>query len=232
MAKIFILIASALLMTACHDNCQNQSGSTQKEETSTVAACPTPTPGPTPPQLPNPDPSPGPGEDVPSEALTFNANVKLFGFERTQEDKALKATEIIKNVIGSSEFRKRVLNFTFQGKKEFVDNKGMTNSQIYELILEAREDLLPVVDNEMDLELELFYTWRDTVGYTTPGALRIYMNTKFFNPYTPSQVAGNVFHEWTHKLGFEHAQTYSVSRDSSVPYALGYIMGELGKKYE
>jgi hypothetical protein len=234
MAKIYLFIVSAFLLAACNDNCQVQSGSVQKSESNTVAACPTPSPdpAPVPPPIPNPDPTPDPGEDLPHEAFIFDAKVNFFGFERSQEDKALRAIEIIKKVIASSEFRARVLNFTHQGKKEFVDNKGLTNAQIYQVLLDGQEDLLPVVDNEMDLELELFYTWRDTVGYTTPGALRIYMNTKFFNPYTPSQVAGNLFHEWTHKLGFEHAQTYTISRDSSVPYALGFIVAELGKKYE
>jgi hypothetical protein len=84
----------------------------------------------------------------------------------------------------------------------------------------------------MDLELELYYSWTSTVGYTTPGEMKIYLNTKFYNPFTPSEVAGNVFHEWTHKLGFEHATTYSAERDSTVPYAIGYLIRDLGKQYE
>ena len=84
----------------------------------------------------------------------------------------------------------------------------------------------------MDFELELYYASRNTIGYTYPDVLRIWMNTKYFDSYTPSEVAGNVFHEWTHKLGFEHATTHSVSRDSSVPYAIGYLIKELGKEYE
>jgi hypothetical protein len=84
----------------------------------------------------------------------------------------------------------------------------------------------------MDLELELYYSSRNTVGYTYPSGLKIWMNTKYFDVYTPAEVAGNVFHEWTHKLGFGHDSRYSVSRNSSVPYALGYIMEELGKKFE
>ena len=84
----------------------------------------------------------------------------------------------------------------------------------------------------MDLDLELYYSIRSTVGYTYADGLRIWMNTKFFDSYSPAEVAGNVFHEWTHKLGFTHASNYSLSRDSSVPYALGYLVEELGKQYE
>lgn len=226
MAKLILLSSLFLFFVSCNqDNCQNQSGKIQKAEP-VSAACPTPTPEPV------PNPTPDPGGDVPNEALTFDASVQLFEFDRDQEAKLYKAIDIIKQVVATSEFRSRVLNFTFQGKRQFNDNKGMTNEQIYQAILDGREDLKPEVDNQMDLELQLYYSWRNTVGYTTPGEMKIYMNTKFFNPYTPSQVAGNVFHEWTHKLGFDHATTYSVERDSSVPYAIGYIIEELGKKYE
>lgn len=230
MAKFFLLSCLFLFFVSCNPNqCQQkQSGSVQKAEA--PAACPTPTPDPDP--TPTPEPDPGPDPDVPSEALTFDINVQLHEFDSNDEVKVNKAFEIIKKVIASSEFRKKVLNFTYNGKKQFVDNKGMTNEQIYQALLNGREDLLPEVDNQMDLELQLYYSWTSTVGYTTPGELKIYMNTKFFDPYTPSEVAGNVFHEWTHKLGFDHAQSYSVERDSSVPYAIGYLIRDLGKKYE
>lgn len=232
MTKLFLLISLLMLFVSCNnDECKSQSGSVQKAEVQS-AACPAPEPEPIPEPEPLPDPGTDPDEDVPNEALTFDTNVRLINFGANDEEKLYKALDIIKKVVASKEFRDRVLNFTFKGKKQFNDNKGMTNAEIYQAILDGKEDLLPVVDNEMDLELELYYSWRNTVGYTYPGALRIYMNTKYFNPYTPAEVAGNVFHEWTHKLGFDHASSYSVERDSSVPYALGYIMRDLGKKYE
>ncbi len=169
---------------------------------------------------------------VPPEALGFEANIAFTNFDSDDEAKVEKAIEIIKKVVASQEFKDQVINFTYSGEKKFVDNKGLTNEQIYQQLLDGREDLLPVIDHEMDLELELYYSWTSTVGYTYPDGLRIWMNTKFFNSYTPAEVAGNIFHEWTHKLGFDHAHSYSVSRDSSVPYALGYLMEDLGKQYE
>ncbi len=231
MTKLFVLPMLALLLVSCQENCPTQSGGTKlqgQQSAGTQASCPEPTPDPE----PVPDPIPDPDADVPTEALTFNANYVLIDFEQDDKDKLEKAIDIIKSVIASREFRTRVLSFTYQGKRRFVDNKGLSNQQIYNILLAGREDLLPEVDNEMDLELELYYSWRNVVGYTTPGELRIYMNTKFFDPYTPSQVAGNVFHEWTHKLGFDHASSAVPGREASVPYALGYIIEELGKKFE
>ncbi len=233
MAKIILLSAVLLVITSCQENpdCQTQTKpkNAQEEANSGVAACPV---DPVPDPDPDPDPEPDPDPDVPVEALTFDTSIELFDFEPDDETKLYKAVDIIKKVVASSEFRTKVLNYTYGGKKQYVDNLGLTNQQIYQKLLDGREELKPEVDNQMDLELQLYYSWRSTVGYTTPGELRIYLNTKFFDSYTPAEVAGNVFHEWTHKLGFDHASSYSVARDSSVPYAIGYIVEELGKKYE
>lgn len=233
MTKLMLLGALSLFFISCNQNpdCSAQD-SVQKAEQGSSTSCPTPTPEPEPNPEPEPEPTPEPHPDVPSEAYLFDANIQFHNFTPEQEAKVLKAVEIIKKVIQSKEFKDRVINYTYNGKKQFVDNKGMTNEQIYQTLLDGREDLLPTIDNEMDLELKLYYSWTSTVGYTYPDVLLIHMNTKFFNPYTPSEVAGNVFHEWTHKLGFDHASSYSVSRDSSVPYAIGYLIEELGKKYE
>lgn len=174
----------------------------------------------------------GPTGEVPHEALIFEADITLTNFDANDEVKVRKAISIIKSVIASQEFKDRVINFTYGGSKKYVDNGGLSNEEIYQKLLDGSEDLRPGIDHQMDLDLELYYSSRSTVGYTYPDGLRIWMNTKFFDKYTPAEVAGNVLHEWTHKLGFGHASSYSVSRDSSVPYALGYLMEELGKKFE
>lgn len=169
--------------------------------------------------------------DVPNEALIFDAKIGFTNFEITDEEKVDKAIEIIRRVIASPEFREKVLNFTYRGKKRFVDTK-LTNEEVYQAILNGKENLKPEIDNEMDLDLQLYYSRSSTVGYTYPNQLKIYMNKRFFSTFTPSEVAGNIFHEWSHKLGFKHAFRSSRSRSSSVPYALGYLIRELGKKYE
>ena len=226
MKSIFIAFV-LMFLASCQQNCPSSGSSVSK-----VAAqgCEGPESEPTP--DPTPIPEPDHGTDVPSEAFLFDATIQFVNFEAEQEAKVHKAIEIIKKVVASSEFKFRVLNFTYQGKKQFNDNNGLTNGQIYQSLLNGSEDLIPGIDHQMDLELELYYSSRSTVGYTYPDTVRIWMNTKFFDVYTPAEVAHNVFHEWTHKLGYTHASSYSESRDSTVPYALGYLIEELGKKYE
>lgn len=226
MVKSLLLSSLCLFLVSCNNNtdCSTQS-STEETTEGSKASCPAPE------VTPTPDPGPDHGE-IPTEAMIFEVNAKLTNFDSADEEKVQKAFEIIKKVVGTREFRNRVLNFEYKGKKEFVDNEGKTNEQIYQMLIDGKEELRPELDNEMDLELQLYYASNSTVGYTYPSGLKIYMNTKFFDSYTPAEVARNVFHEWTHKLGFGHASSYSTSRDYSVPYGLGDIIEQLGKQYE
>ena len=168
---------------------------------------------------------------LPNQAYTFDTNVIFFNVTAIQESKFQKALEIIKEVIATDEFRTKVLNHTYNGNKTYVDNGGYTNAQIYQKILDGSETLQKIVDNEMDMEVELYYAATSTVGYTYANSKRIWVNKKFFDGYTPAGVAHNLFHEWLHKLGFTHASTWSTSRDYSVPYAIGDIVGEIGKDF-
>jgi|GEM_PF-1099485 len=236
MTRSFIIFGLFFFISCQNNqNCQNQ-GKTSVDSSSTE--CPATSPGgsevpaPTPSPTPNPKPIENPtSAEVPPEAALFTANLQYTNFEADDIAKVQKAVEIIKKVVASQEFKDRVIGFTYNGQKTFVDNGGLTNVQIYQKLIDGAETLTPEVDNEMDLELELYYSSRNTVGYTYPNQPRIYMNTKYFYSYNPVQVAGNIYHEWIHKLGFDHASSYSVSRDSSVPYGVGYLLEELGKNY-
>lgn len=168
---------------------------------------------------------------VPDEALHWDTQITMVNFNAEQEAKINKAVELIKKVIASEEFKDRVLNFTYNGQRAFVDNRGLTNEQIYKKILEGSESMNPGNNYRMDVELELYYQATTTIGYTYPNTTRIWMNTKYFNNYTPVSVSDNLMHEWMHKLGFDHAASYSPSRDFSVPYGIGYLVEELAAQY-
>lgn len=175
--------------------------------------------------------STGGSSGLPNEAFTFDTNVTFVNTTAAQETKFQKALEIIKQVVATEEFRSKILNFTYGGKKTFVDNGGFTNAQIYQKILAGAETLQNTADNEMDLEVETYYASNSTVGYTYANSKRIWVNTKFFNGYDAAGVAHNLFHEWLHKLGFGHSSSYNTARNSSVPYAIGNMVGDIGKDF-
>lgn len=170
-------------------------------------------------------------DPLPNEALTFEVNLHYVNFSSEQQQKMEGAIAIIKQIVASEEFRERILNHRYNNELTFVDNNGYSNAQIYEIILQASEQLYPQENNTMDAEVELYFDAGNVVGYTYPNTPRIWVNTKYFTSYTLASVARNLFHEWMHKLGFNHASTWSASRDFSVPYAIGTIVSDLGKQY-
>jgi hypothetical protein len=170
------------------------------------------------------------GSGVPQAAFNFDVNLKLDNFDSTQEDKVLEAADLIKKVVATEEFKNEILNHTYKGKKMFVDNGGLTNAQIYKKILEGSEKLRPGTDNEMDLDLEVFRRNDNTVGYTYPNVIRVWMNAKYLNKNAPYKVTTNMMHEWLHKLGFKHSRNRTPSRPYTVPYAIGYLVAKIAKK--
>lgn len=154
-------------------------------------------------------------------------NALLREFSEQDENKMRKALERLRLVLNSKEFKQRVLDHTYEGEKTFVDNNGLTNEEVYEVIMNGAEDLLPDVDHEADLDITLYHKNNSTVGYTYPNTIRIWVNKKFFANFTLGKVAGNAVHEWTHKLGFGHDFKRTVRRNYSVPYAIGTIVQEM-----
>ncbi len=167
--------------------------------------------------------------EVPNEAQTFDIQARLSGFTVDQETKIHKAFELIKKVIASDRFKKMVLEKKYANKKQFVDNLGLTNEQIYLKLLLASENLSRGNNNTMDLDLSTYFVSANVIGYTRPNIQTIFMNTKYLNlnSFNEAQVAMNITHEWLHKIGFGHAAERTPSREHSVPYAIGYIMRDL-----
>ncbi len=163
---------------------------------------------------------------------TFDIRTALFGFTPSQKKKLKSASQLIREIVRSDEFRERILNHEWRGKKRFADNDGLSNEEIYQKILRGPEMMTRLGDNNrMDLEIEL-YTDHDsiTIGYTYPSIVRIYMNRKYYNKFRPYQVADNMMHEWLHKLGFSHAVKNTPERPFSVPYAVGYIVKAIARE--
>lgn len=168
---------------------------------------------------------------VPKEAYTFDFNLKLIRMSRMKEDKIYKATDLLREIFSSSEFKRRVLNHRFNGKKSFAFNKRLSNRQIYEKILMGVEKQIPYRNNAMDVEIELYTDFESNVlGFTRPNTKRIWMNRKYFDKYCEGKVASHLTHEWLHKLGFDHEREQTWSRKYSVPYGIGYIVKDMALK--
>src|SRR5690606_20888567 len=103
---------------------------------------------------------------APTQAQTFEIHSSVSGFSKTEEAKIHKAFELIKKVVASDEFKKRILNKRHNGKKKFFNNNGLSNAQIYNKFLEGSEVLSPGKNNAMDLDIRAYRTDALVIGYT------------------------------------------------------------------
>ncbi len=229
MKKFFLFFSLSLLSIGCNKSGNNCSSSTELEMSETSTDCTFPM---VPEQIEGINSAIESASGLPDEAFTFDTNVSFINMILSQEEKFSLALELIKKVIATEDFRSKVFNHSYNGIKTFVDNRGFSNAQIYQMILDGAETLKPIKNNIMDMGIETYYAPTTTIGYTYSNSTQIWVNTKYFNTNTVAQVASNLMHEWLHKLGFRHAVYYSISRDYSVPYAIGRIVGSLGRQFE
>lgn len=222
------LMTSMLLMAFLSVSCNksgssssdgsNQNSNTEAASAGDSAAVPNTTP-------------PAATSTLPALALSFKTNVDLLNFTTTEEEKYNKAVVMVKKVVGTEKFKNSVINHTWGGVKTYANNRGMTNSQIYQSVLDAAESLKPIKNNTMDLGVKLYYEASTVIGYTNTSINYINVNTKYFNTFSINDVAGNLFHEWLHKLGYGHDSAATAQRPYSVPYAVGYIVRDIGKSF-
>jgi predicted RNA-binding protein with PUA-like domain len=164
----------------------------------------------------------------------LTVDVFMRNFNASDKAKVNAAKEALEKIMNSEEFKQKVIHFTWNGVRQYNDNNGMTNEQIYDHLMTGSEILMPDTVGVMNFDLTLYRSknpWSKVKGYTTADSMRIYMNTKFFrqSSWTAADVAGNMAHEWVHKMGFGHDYRHNEERPYSVPYAIGYIVGEMAR---
>ena len=105
----------------------------------------------------------------------------------------------------------------------------LNNSQVYDRIINGAEKLLAEQDNEADIfiKVDQRYT-RNVIGYTYPSTNWQWIYKKYFRQMSVKGVAGNIAHEWCHKLGFKHEYKYNPIREFTVPYAVGNFVKDFG----
>jgi hypothetical protein len=166
-------------------------------------------------------------------ALTVEFH-SIENFKSADIEKLNLAKHLIEVVLNSHEFKSKVLNFKFRGKKQFVQNNGMSNRQIYETLMAGAERFpkSSEANQQMDVDLEIYFPkwWQNqkVLGYTTPDDPIIHINRSFYSSAEVQDLAMNIVHEWCHKVGFDHDFKTNDRRPYTVPYAIGYLVRDLG----
>jgi len=149
-------------------------------------------------------------------------------------DRLDQAIEMVRTIVNSDEFKEMVIGYTNEyGQRSYTRNEGLTNEEIYSTLMEGREVLDQDTPGEMNLYIKKYrpwWPWSKVIGYTKIGSSKyMYVNWRKYKYFDAVEMAGNIVHEWIHLMGFRHD---SASDHDSVPYAVGYIIGQLADKFQ
>jgi hypothetical protein len=159
------------------------------------------------------------------------------GFNQQDTDKLNLAIRMVELIVNSKEFKNRVLNFSYNGKQEFVQNEGMSNQQVYDYLMKGAEKwpVQTAEDKLIDMELQLYtpkwWQSKSVIGYTSQDVLTVFINRLIYRKAPVFRVAMNLVHEWTHKMGFGHDFRETPRRPYTVPYGVGYIVRDIGAEW-
>jgi hypothetical protein len=157
----------------------------------------------------------------------FTSSIKHTNYTQAQVVRLREAEKCIVQVMNDPAFK--LATIAMSPFTSLSGNKaGMSNENVFDDIFKGAEALMPAVNYQMDLTVNMYYSrFSKVVGWTNPSIMIVHTNSKFHNFFSAEEIAGNLFHEWLHKLGYDHV---SASDHKSVPYAMGYLMTDFCKK--
>ncbi len=158
---------------------------------------------------------------------------KVSGFSAKENANIKIAFEVIEAVVNSEEFKHEVLNYK-AGPDGFgyTSNRSMNNTAVYEFLMNGQEVMAANTSGEMNFDLKRYkssWFYRSVIGYVNIGKSNtIYANVRKYKNFDAISMASNITHEWIHLMGFYHD---SAADHNSVPYAVGYMVEKLARKF-
>jgi len=168
----------------------------------------------------------------------LSVTVETEGLNPEERGLIYAASNHAEKALNSDEFRVFCLNFKFSKKIKNIFGKTRvkecsyfhmaettTRSEVYRKIMAGAEKLDPVEDENAEIYLKVDRsTAYGVVGYTRASTKWQWIYSWVLKKYTIEQIAGNLIHEYCHKLGFPHEKKKTTYRKYSVPYAIGYFV--------
>lgn len=171
-------------------------------------------------------------------------NITTKDLTPDEQQEINEAAQIAEKLLNSDEFRNWCINHSYErvtitGRlwwKKYHYQKVFgfhyttdTGKQVYDKIMAGAEVLDPIPDGEADIWVTV--DRRNStriVGYTYPNSKWQWIYKWVFRSWGPKDVAGNLIHEWCHKLGYDHEYKFTNNREFSVPYSVGYYVSSKG----
>lgn len=141
----------------------------------------------------------------------------LYKLKPEHQDKIRRAMAMGGPVISSTIWEKKI------SSAKYKENRGYSGADIVRLVRSGADGPDKKPDNVLDLEIEGFYSWRNTIGYTYLGGFRQWINTRYLGSFSESDVFAHVLHELLHRAyNFKH----TFSHAGTVPYLVGKLSGQ------
>lgn len=155
-----------------------------------------------------------------------NLDIKVDGainFTPAEKEFFLKSLDLMLKAVCSQEFRNRALSVNVK------ETGGMTLVQAYEKVMSGQDAVNRVADFTLNFFVSLYYTRSKTIGYTTMSTARIYCNRYYFSDWMRKKdyasLAGHLFHEYLHCVGFYHRYGHR----GTLVYEWGYLVGSIAR---
>jgi hypothetical protein len=179
------------------------------------------------------------GGETPASATSFAINISdRSNLTAAQSAKIDQAVSVLNKVMNSTELKTAILNFTYSGSQQFVQNNGLTNAEIYQTLM-AGAELYPsssLANYAADIKVKIYYPpWYSTtsaVAFTSTSDAYLNIYSSYFSSSSVAALSETLIHEWTHKLGFDHDYDSTARRPYSVPYGIGGIVYDLARKVQ
>lgn len=162
--------------------------------------------------------------------MIFRVKITTSNFNENQRRKILEAGKLVEECLNTRLFEGFVKGHKVNGQLGFHYTTD-SNDTVFNKLISGAETLDNEVDNEADIYVELSYkfTW-STIGYTYPTTKWQWIYNRYFKGASIPAIAGNLAHEWCHKMGYDHEYKWTELREFSVPYSVGYFVEDYAKK--
>jgi len=176
------------------------------------------------------------------EFAKFSVRLDLQAdLSRKDEKKVEMAVNHMADALSSEEFYNWCMSYNYwysyrkwkwfryktywQKVNNFKMSNGLSRKGIYNKLMTGSETLQPTPDNEADMTLHVDYSHAgNVIGYTYSNTVSQWIYYSWFSNNDFNDVAGNLAHEWAHKMGFNHDFNWNNTREFTVPYAVGYFV--------
>jgi len=175
----------------------------------------------------------------------MKVKINTDGLDTEEQIKVHLAGQYLESVVNNPMFKDFVLNYKYEvgyyigmlwWRKYYTKQQSkftytnLNNRQVWNKFISGAETLSPEADNEMDIYIKVDRrNRRGVIGYTYPASKFQWIYSWVLKKFSVEQIAGNIVHEWLHKIGFEHPFNRTIYRPFSVPYAIGDMVANFNK---